>query len=315
MRIFFIINSGGRKPPSSQMVQRLREVLENGAPGSYHIAFSRTLDEAKQLVEQAVQEGYDTLWIGGGDGTVNVLLNYAYGRGLVFGIVPLGTVNALARALRIPLNPVAAVRYLLAATPVDIDVGDVNGHYFLCFASIGFDAAVVHDVPGFTKSRYGRVAYLMSGAKAIMKMDRIQPFEARFDPAEVCGMDPPVETGGIRTERGYSMILSNICNYAGFNFFRRVQPCSGNMELYLFEKNEVLPILGWMARQALGSKKPITAGGVGHFLVPNLHVRADQPLYLQIDGEASVIGDGKEYQITCHPAGAKILVVPEPPGS
>lgn len=297
------------------MVQRLREVLEAGAPGQYHIAFSGTLDEAKRLVDSALSEGYDTLWIGGGDGSVNVLLNYAYGRGLTFGIVPLGTVNALARALGIPLHPVAAARYLLAAQPADIDVGDVNGRYFLCFASIGFDAAVVHDVPGFSKSRFGRAAYLMSGFKAVMKMDRIQPFEAEFDPAEVCGMDPPVETGARRTERGYSLILSNICNYAGFNFFRRVQPCSGNMELYLFEKNEVLPILAWMARQALGSKKPITSGGVGHFLVPEIRVRSRQRMYLQVDGEASVVDDGTDYNITCHPAAAKVLIAPALPGS
>jgi diacylglycerol kinase family enzyme len=273
--------------------------------------FSRTIEEAKQFVRRAADDGFDTLWMGGGDGTVNVLLNAAFefNPQLNLGVVPLGTVNALARALQIPRDPIRAAKYLLRATPVPMDVGSVNGIYFLCFASIGFDAAVVHDVPGLVKSRYGRMAYVYSGLRALTKMERIQRFSAQFDPADDCVTDLPVEGGGPRTQQGYSLILSNICNYAGYNIFRRVQPCSGNMELYLFQRNAALPMLGWIARQAIAPAR-YAGASVGHYMITSMDVSSGSPLYLQVDGEAVVLDSQSNFQFQCHPAAARILTAP-----
>jgi diacylglycerol kinase family enzyme len=178
LKIFFIVN-GGRKPVPAALLAQFAHLLQtHGVQHEVHV--STSLEHATQLVEQACSGNFDTLWVGGGDGTIHVLLNLALGRGLAFGVVPMGTVNALARSLGIPLNPLAAVGHLLESSSQPMDVGLVNGtQRFLCFASVGFDAAVVHDVTGAFKRRCGRVAYFLAGLRAVFLMKRVVPFRVR----------------------------------------------------------------------------------------------------------------------------------------
>ena len=58
------------------------------------------------------------------------------------GLVPAGSGNGLARSLRIPLRPAAALRALQDAVVRRMDVGTVNGRPFLNVAGAGFDALV-----------------------------------------------------------------------------------------------------------------------------------------------------------------------------
>ena len=73
----------------------------------------------------------DALIVAGGDGTVRALAEQLIGGDVPLGILPLGTMNLLARDLGVPADLDAAVDALLAA-PVDrIDVATVNGSPFL----------------------------------------------------------------------------------------------------------------------------------------------------------------------------------------
>src|SRR5262249_46941861 len=56
--------------------------------------------------------------------------------------VPMGSGNGLARTLRLPLRPDAALAALAEAVPRAMDVGMVNGRPFLNVAGAGFDAEV-----------------------------------------------------------------------------------------------------------------------------------------------------------------------------
>ena len=61
----------------------------------------------------------------GGDGTVNETINglAVAGKSVSFGFVPLGTVNDLARAIGIPLDPEQAISMLSEAALVVLDIG------------------------------------------------------------------------------------------------------------------------------------------------------------------------------------------------
>src|SRR5690606_20990613 len=167
---------GGRAPVSPALVDRLRAVLD-GAGASYRLEISHTLEEANDFVRQAEAGDYDTLWMGGGDGTIHVLLNQALFTRLHLGVVPMGTVNALARALGIPLQPEAAVAHLLKANPRPMNIGCVNGERrFLCFAGVGYAAAVVYDVAGAFKRIGGRVAYALAGLGRALRHGSIARF-------------------------------------------------------------------------------------------------------------------------------------------
>lgn len=84
--------------------------------------------------------------VGGGDGTVGCAAQALADQGdATLGILPLGTLNHLARELGIPPDLTAAAA-LIAARPVRrIDLGRVNGRVFVNNASVGFYPLLVRE--------------------------------------------------------------------------------------------------------------------------------------------------------------------------
>ncbi len=328
MRIFFIIN-GGRAPVAPAIVKRLRAILDE-AGADYRLEISHTLEESDSFVATAVEEHYDTLWMGGGDGTIHVLLNQSRLAHLNLGVVPMGTVNALARALGIPIHPEDAVRFLLKATPRPMNIGCVNGErMFLCFAGVGFDAAVVHDVGGAFKRLGGRLAYAAAGAMSVFALKRIVPFRLELRKAvpagegramatavaggkagDACPSEPHSHEGEQDIhDQGYSMVVSNIRNYAGFNLFPDAHPCADAMEMWVFRHRRVDAMAAWTAASMFGVRrwKRYLRGNVGHYLVQGFVVISDRPMYLQLDGEAVRLGEGTRYEFQFQRAAVQVL--------
>ncbi len=110
---------------------------------------------AVELARRAVASGADAVVAMGGDGTVNEVANGLLGDGdrpgiALLGVVSAGSTNVFARALGLPLDPMAAVAVLIerliAGTSRAITVGRVDGRWFLFSAGLGFDAAVTAQV-------------------------------------------------------------------------------------------------------------------------------------------------------------------------
>lgn len=101
---------------------------------------------ARQLARKAVERG-DTLVIAaGGDGTIEEVATALIHSAAALGILPLGTMNNLARALGIPLELPKAARLLAMGATRHLDVGrvitpnDSLDGYFLETAGIGLSA-------------------------------------------------------------------------------------------------------------------------------------------------------------------------------
>ncbi len=87
---------------------------------------------------QARESGTEGVVVVGGDGTVACAAQVLVGTDIPLGILPTGTMNRLARDLGIPIHDIASAVGLLAhARTRRIDVGEVNGHIFVCASSIG----------------------------------------------------------------------------------------------------------------------------------------------------------------------------------
>ena len=95
------------------------------------------------FARQAALEKRDALVAGGGDGTMNAVASVLAGSEIPLGILPLGTLNHLAKDLKIPLKLEDAVANVFDGRIERIDVGEVNGHIFLNNSSLGLYAQIV----------------------------------------------------------------------------------------------------------------------------------------------------------------------------
>lgn len=90
-----------------------------------------------ERLKRAVDGGAEVIVAAGGDGTITALAGALAGTQRAMGILPLGTVNALAKDLGIPLDVKAAIAALATGVPRRIDVGEVNERIFLHKVVIG----------------------------------------------------------------------------------------------------------------------------------------------------------------------------------
>jgi diacylglycerol kinase family enzyme len=93
-----------------------------------------SLDEQ---IECAVAGECDVIVAAGGDGTVTAVADAILGTDKTLGILPLGTVNRLARDLHVPLPLAKAIATLVDGEVQRIDAAEVNGLVFLHNVTIG----------------------------------------------------------------------------------------------------------------------------------------------------------------------------------
>lgn len=124
---------------------------------------------AAKAVERLVARGVDLLMVWGGDGTVqrciDALVSSGAGDRVTIGIVPAGTANLLATGLGVPKDLRSSVDVALHGGRRRLDVGRANGEHFAVMGGLGFDAFMIRDANKRLKARFGRVAYILSGAK------------------------------------------------------------------------------------------------------------------------------------------------------
>ena len=107
----------------------------------------------------------------GGDGTINAVAQALLGSGCALGVLPKGTFNYFSRTHAIPTDTGEALRVLLGARPVPVQVGLVNERVFLVNASLGLYARVLEDREVY-KSRYGRSRWVALWSAVVTAMRR-----------------------------------------------------------------------------------------------------------------------------------------------
>lgn len=129
--------------------------------------------DATAWAKEASEKGYDAVFSMGGDGTLNETVNglARAGQAVNFGFVPLGTVNDLARALHIPLQPEEAIAALKDSKLVKVDIAKVNDRYFVNTIAAGAMPEAVGNVSIEQKTRLGPMAYFLTGIKALQSRE------------------------------------------------------------------------------------------------------------------------------------------------
>ncbi|SEP47778.1 Diacylglycerol kinase family enzyme [Methylobacterium sp. ap11] len=123
------------------------------------------LDAAAEL------PGIDAVAVAGGDGTLACAAQALTGKQVPLGILPLGTMNLLAKDLGLPLDLDAAVRVLATGTVRAIDAGEVNGHVFLINSVLGLPARMARHREA-KRGRMGVLDVVRMGAGLLRHLGR-----------------------------------------------------------------------------------------------------------------------------------------------
>jgi diacylglycerol kinase (ATP) len=165
--LLYNARSGGRRQQrDSDLRDALKILVEAGVEASLNRTQS-SLDATEQA-RKAVLEGCDTVFACGGDGTVHDVLQALAGSRVALGVIPMGTANALAHDLGIPMDLRHAVRAALDGEPRRIPVGRVtvrgtdgkpSTRFFTVAVGVGVDAHLFYKLHAGTKQRLGMAAY------------------------------------------------------------------------------------------------------------------------------------------------------------
>jgi diacylglycerol kinase (ATP) len=161
--------------PNSQRMKVtlfLQSIVTRFEKGGCKVDVYKTLGggDATDVAREAAKSGdYEVVVAGGGDGTVNEVLNGLMPNPIKMGILPLGTSNGLARELNIPLNPFRAVDAILNGHSTQIDVGIANGRYFGIMVGCGFDAYAIEKTNLRFKRFAGKYSYVFAAIKSLYR--------------------------------------------------------------------------------------------------------------------------------------------------
>ncbi len=131
--------------------------------------------DVERFVYEAIEDGIDRMIIGGGDGSlneiVNVMAKIPKEERPKLAILPLGTANDFATACQIPIDSLEALRLAVS--------GDIktNERYFINMATAGFGAQVTADTPVELKNFLGGGAYTLTG---VLKAINFIPYHAKM---------------------------------------------------------------------------------------------------------------------------------------
>ncbi|HSX41397.1 MAG TPA: diacylglycerol kinase family protein [Candidatus Saccharimonadales bacterium] len=97
---YYVINPAAGKGAINRLQEKLRERLrELGIDGEF--AKTTGLGDATKMTKAAIEKGYNTIVVVGGDGTVNEAINGITKENVAVGIIPIGTSNLLAHHMGI----------------------------------------------------------------------------------------------------------------------------------------------------------------------------------------------------------------------
>lgn len=206
-KALLIINpsSGGEKAKDyeKQAIEKLEELFDK-----VEVKYTEKAGDARDFAKNAAREKYNSVFVMGGDGTVNEGIS-----GLAeedyrpdFGFFPLGTVNDLARALKISLEPEEAINELNINRMKKIDIGKINDSYFMNVVAIGVIPEAINDVEVEDKTKFGKLAYFISGFKSI-KDAKAFLFELEIDNEKIDISSSTILIGLTNSIGGFESIL------------------------------------------------------------------------------------------------------------
>jgi YegS/Rv2252/BmrU family lipid kinase len=233
----------------------------------------------RALAAEAVREGHDVIVAAGGDGTLNEVVNGIADapEGLSrarLGVLPLGTVNVFAKELGLPTAFDGAWAVIERGRELQVDLAEAvfeggakSPHRFVQMAGAGWDTRAIELVDWGDKKRFGTLAYVVAGLKALR------------------GPLPLIRaTNGKETLAGQLVLIGNGRYYGGrWVLFPRADLRDGLLDVTVFPRMN----WAWALRGGLGvlARRAYTVGGLKHFQAASIRLTSDSPALFEVEGE------------------------------
>lgn len=169
-RILLLINPKARS--GSNDPEKIKASLENAG---HNVLLPTENDFRKSIMSQ--KNNIDIVVVGGGDGSINYVLPALVETQLPLVVYPLGTANLLARSFGIKADVDELLEIVSNGDAAPIDLGMVNGIYFINVCGLGVSTEVNRSVSPELKKKTGALSFWLTGLKLIK---RFEPFKIRI---------------------------------------------------------------------------------------------------------------------------------------
>lgn len=154
-----IVNPTSGRGTALRRLPEIEDVLRRKGI-EYRIMHAETPEDATRYAQSAQEQGGNAVIVVGGDGTIFRVINGMVHSDLPLLFVSCGTGNDFVRSLKLPNDPVEALKLQLESPVSRIDVGKMNDLYFVNVAGTGFDVDVLRFAERHKQKHAGLRAYL-----------------------------------------------------------------------------------------------------------------------------------------------------------
>jgi diacylglycerol kinase (ATP) len=250
-------------------LQELRSTLAtNGIddPMWREVPKSRLVPEQ---VKTLMKAGAELIFVWGGDGTVQRVIDTVVGAPVTLAVLPAGTANLFATNLGIPKDLEEAVKIGLTGSRRQLDVGLMNGEHFGVMAGTGLDALMIRDADAGLKDKVGRFAYVWTGAKNVRRSS----------------VKMRIEVDGAAWFKGKAscLLVGNLGDViGGISAFSDARPDDGRLNIGVVTASGALEWVRTLTRSAIGDVEgsPFVETTTG----VKFDVRLDKALPYEMDG-------------------------------
>ena len=256
-RVLLAVNSDARR--GRDACARAAAALRAAGHGVTVISTHRDPDVFATTIAEH-HGSVDVIAVGGGDGTLRSAITGIRAGKIPLLILPLGTINELARTLAIPFEIERACAVLDDGEPLAVDVGSVNDCWFFNEASIGLSTHVARAQTGEVKGRWGMLAVPIATLRSLGFM---RPFH----------LDVETERGA-QTFRTVQLTVANNHRFGGVVENTQARLNDGLLDLYSIDIrrwHDVFAILAAVALKRFPQTPCVTGVRADRFIVRSRH--------------------------------------------
>jgi len=289
MDYFFIINPVAGMGKGLKVWEKIKDYLNNEKV-KFEYKITEYPKHATEIAKDVIKKGYKILISVGGDGTIREVASGIEERDVILGIIPAGRGRDLPRTLKLPKNPLDALKLILNRKKlIEIDHPKINDERFVNFCGVGLDA----EVAKVANTKYrgsGVLSYLFAFLEVLIRW-RVPEFIIEIE-------------GKIKKVKAYLITVAN-GKFAGGGM--QISPVSniedGLLDIIIFHNMPKLKLFFNFPKVYFGGTH-IKMKEVEHIRTKDIKINFDEGIITQADGDL-VNGTTKIFKID----GKKLKVI------